>query len=249
MEWLSDPQIWISLMTLIALEVVLGIDNLVFLSILANRLPAHQQDRARKIGLSLALIMRLALLATISWIVGLTGKVFGLFGHDFSWRDMILIAGGLFLVYKATREIHERIEGHEEMPGAVAMVSATFGGVIFQIILMDIIFSLDSVITAVGMVDELWIMVTAVIIAVIVMVIASRPLADFINRHPTVKMLALSFLMLVGMVLIADGFGFHVPKGYIYGAMGFSIAVEALNLMEAKRRARQRERMKKIEPG
>lgn len=249
MDWITNPDIWVALLTLTTLEVVLGIDNLVFLSILANRLPAHQQDRARKIGLSLALIMRLALLATISWIVGLTGKVFGLFGHDFSWRDMILIAGGLFLVYKATREIHERIEGHEEMPGAVAMVSATFGGVIFQIILMDIIFSLDSVITAVGMVDELWIMVTAVIIAVIVMVIASRPLADFINRHPTVKMLALSFLMLVGMVLIADGFGFHVPKGYIYGAMGFSIAVEALNLMEAKRRARQRERMKKIEPG
>ncbi|HEX6980280.1 MAG TPA: TerC family protein [Alphaproteobacteria bacterium] len=249
MEWLSDPQIWISLMTLIALEVVLGIDNLVFLSILANRLPAHQQDRARKIGLSLALIMRLALLATISWIVGLTGKVFGLFGHDFSWRDMILIAGGLFLVYKATREIHERIEGHAEIPGAAAVASVTLGGVIFQIILMDIIFSLDSVITAVGMVDELWIMVTAVIVAVIVMVIASRPLAEFINRHPTVKMLALSFLMLVGMVLIADGFGFHVPKGYIYGAMGFSIAVEALNLMEAKRRARQRDRVKGVEPG
>ncbi|MGE0716872.1 MAG: TerC family protein [Alphaproteobacteria bacterium] len=235
MEWLSDPNIWASLLTLTALEIVLGIDNLVFIAILANKLPEEQRDRARKLGLALALISRLALLASISWIVGLTAPVFAIAGQAFSWRDLILIGGGLFLVFKGTREIHERVEGHDEAVGAT-LARVTFNGVILQIIILDIVFSLDSVITAVGMVDELWVMVTAVIVAVAMMLLASAPLSDFVQRHPTVKMLALSFLLLIGMVLIADGFGVHIPKGYVYAAMGFSVAVEALNLLAARRR-------------
>jgi predicted tellurium resistance membrane protein TerC len=235
MEWLSDPQIWASLATLTALEIVLGIDNLVFIAILANKLPEEQRDRARKLGLALALLMRLALLASISWIAGLTAPVFAIADHAFSWRDIILIAGGLFLVYKGTREIHERVEGQDQPVGAT-IARITFHGVIMQIILLDIVFSLDSVITAVGMAEQLWVMVTAVVVAVAIMVAASRPLGDFVSRHPTVKMLALSFLLLIGMVLVADGFGFHIPKGYIYAAMGFSVMVEALNLLAAGRR-------------
>jgi predicted tellurium resistance membrane protein TerC len=238
MEWLSDPQVWASLLTLTALEIVLGIDNLVFLSILAGRLPPERQNRARQIGLALALITRLALLGSIAWIVGLTQPVFELFGRGFSWRDGILIGGGLFLLYKGTREIHIRLEGDAPHEARSRVAAASFGGVLIQIAVLDIVFSLDSVITAVGMANEFWVMATAVVIAVLIMLAASGPVSAFVNRHPTVKMLALSFLLLIGMTLVADGVGFHVPKGYIYAAIGFSVAVEALNQLAARRRAR-----------
>jgi predicted tellurium resistance membrane protein TerC len=235
MAWLGDPQIWASLLTLTALEIVLGIDNLVFIAILAGRLPADRQDRARKVGLALALITRLALLASITWIIGLTRPLFEVMGHAVSWRDVILIAGGIFLLYKGTNEIHERLEGDEghAAPGAAAV---SFTGVVLQIMVLDIVFSLDSVVTAVGMANELWVMAAAIVAAVAIMLAASGPLAAFVDRHPTVKMLALSFLLLIGMTLIADGFGFHVPKGYIYAAIGFSIAIEALNQFAGRRR-------------
>jgi predicted tellurium resistance membrane protein TerC len=238
MEWLADPQIWASLVTLTALEIVLGIDNLVFIAILVGRLPADRRDSARRLGLALAVLTRLALLASIAWIIGLTRPVFELFEHGFSWRDIILIGGGLFLLYKGTREIHERLEGEKEGEHAGAQVAASFGGVIAQIMVLDIVFSLDSVITAVGMANELWVMAAAVIIAVLIMLAASGPLARFVDRHPTIKMLALSFLLLIGTTLIADGIGFHVPKGYIYAAIGFSVMVEALNQVAARRRRR-----------
>jgi predicted tellurium resistance membrane protein TerC len=234
-DWLSDPQIWASLLTLTALEIVLGIDNLVFIAILAGRLPAERQDRARQVGLALALITRLALLASIAWIIGLTQPLFRVLGHPFSWRDLMLIAGGFFLLYKGTREIHERLEG-DAPPEAARRARASFGGVVVQIMLLDIVFSLDSVITAVGMANELWVMATAIIIAVVIMLGASGPLANFVDRHPTVKMLALSFLLLIGMTLVADGAGFHVPKGYIYAAISFSVGVELLNQLAARRR-------------
>lgn len=237
MEWLADPQIWASLVTLTALEIVLGIDNLVFIAILVGRLPENQRDSARRLGLALAVLTRLVLLASIAWIIGLTTPLFELFDHGFSWRDIILIAGGLFLLYKGTREIHERLEGEAEHAGATR-AAASFAGVIAQIMVLDIVFSLDSVITAVGMANELWVMATAVIIAVLIMIAASGPLAAFVDRHPTIKMLALSFLLLIGTTLIADGIGFHVPKGYIYAAIGFSVMVEALNQVAARRRRR-----------
>jgi predicted tellurium resistance membrane protein TerC len=237
MDWLSDPQIWASLLTLTALEIVLGIDNLVFIAILAGRLPVAQQARARLVGLALALITRLALLASIAWIIGLTRPLFEVFGHAVSWRDIILVAGGFFLLYKGTSEIHRRFE--DDAPQAEAISARTgFAGIVTQIILLDIVFSLDSVITAVGMANELWVMATAIMLAVAIMLAASGPLAAFVERHPTVKMLALSFLLLIGTTLIADGAGFHVPKGYIYAAIGFSIAVEALNQLAARRRRR-----------
>ena len=239
MDWLSDPQIWASLLTLTALEIVLGIDNLVFITILAGRLPAERQDHARRIGLALALITRLALLGSIAWIVGLTQPLFEIFGHAISWRDLILIGGGLFLLYKGTREIHHRLEDnvHDNEAGPVR---TSFGNVIVQIVLLDIVFSLDSVITAVGMANDFSVMAAAVVIAVIIMLVASGPVSDFVNRHPTVKMLALSFLLLIGMTLVADGVGFHVPKGYIYAAIAFSAAVEALNQLAARRRRGRR---------
>ena len=231
-----EPHVWISLVTLTALEIVLGIDNLIFVAIVANRAPEGQRVRARRLGLGLALGMRLALLASLSWLVGLTEPVAAVWGHAFSWRDLILIAGGLFLLYKGTSEIHHRVEGEEEAEGGGAPMS--FGSVIAQIILLDIVFSLDSVITAVGMVDELWIMSTAVIVAAVMMLVASGPLSGFVNRHPTVKMLALAFLLMIALVLLADGFGLHIPKGYVYVAMGFSVAVESLNLLAGRRRRR-----------
>jgi predicted tellurium resistance membrane protein TerC len=234
MEWLSDPQIWASLLTLTALEIVLGVDNLVFIAILAGRLPPEQRNRARKVGLALALITRLALLASIAWIIGLSQPLFEIFGHPISWRDIILITGGFFLLYKGTHEIHERLEG-EASHEAAGSTGSSFAGIVMQIMLLDIVFSLDSVITAVGMANEIWVMMAAVIIAVVIMLAASGPLSSFIERHPTVKMLALSFLLLIGMTLVADGFGFHVPKGYIYAAIGFSIGVEALNQFAARR--------------
>ena len=235
MDWLTDPELWASLVTLTALEIVLGIDNLIFIAILAGRLPAEQQNRARRIGLALALVSRLALLASIAWLIGLTRPLFQLFGHPVSWRDIVLLGGGLFLLYKGTREIHHVLEG-DDPEDKEAGARSSFAGVVAQIMLLDVVFSLDSVITAVGMANKLWVMATAIIIAVAIMLVASKPLADFVERHPTVKMLALSFLLLIGMTLIADGAGFHVPKGYIYAAIGFSVAVEALNQFAARRR-------------
>jgi predicted tellurium resistance membrane protein TerC len=237
--WVSDPAIWASLITLIALEIVLGIDNLVFISILAGRLPPEQQSRARKVGLALALISRLVLLATLAWIIGLTQPFITIAGFGLSWRDVILLGGGLFLLYKATHEIHNEVEGAEEDKGP-GKTAATFAAVVTQIAIIDIIFSLDSVITAVGMADDLWVMVVAVIAAVIVMLIAADPLSHFIAAHPTVKMLALSFLLLIGVMLIADGLHFHIPKGYVYFALGFSVGVEALNHWVRRRRKRAR---------
>jgi predicted tellurium resistance membrane protein TerC len=233
MEWLADPQIWLSLLTLTTLEIVLGIDNLVFIAVLVEKLPTAQQASARRVGIALALITRLMLLAALAWIIGLTAPVIELFGQEFSWRDIILIGGGLFLLYKGTVEIHEKLEGQEGESSA--KVKASYIAVVTQIAILDIVFSLDSVITAVGMADHLWIMVTAVIIAVIIMLIASGPVSGFVARHPTVKMLALSFLLLIGMTLVADGFGVHVPKGYIYAAMGFSVFVELLNLFARRK--------------
>ena len=237
-EFLLDPQIWASLLTLTILEIVLGIDNLIFISIVAGRLPAHLQARARTAGLSLALLMRLALLASISWLVGLTATVFSVGGHGFSWRDLILAGGGLFLLYKGTKEIHELVEGGEEGEATdqASPRKVSFASVIGQILVLDIVFSLDSVITAVGMADNLWVMSTAVLVAVVIMLFASGTVANFVNRHPSVKMLALAFLLLIGMVLVADGMGFHVPKGFVYAAMGFSVAVESLNLLARKKR-------------
>lgn len=235
MNWVTDPQTWASLVTLTVLEVVLGIDNLVFIAITAGRLPPERQKPARQAGLALALLTRLALLASIFWIIGLTSPVFKVSGHAVSWRDIILIAGGLFLLYKGTREIHHGLEGdtpHEPRRAA----AESFAGVVIQIMVLDIVFSLDSVITAVGMANELWIMAAAIIIAVAIMLAASGPLAAFVDRHPTVKMLALSFLLLIGMSLLADGAGFYVPKGYIYAAIGFSVLVEILNQLAARRR-------------
>ena len=236
MEWLTSPQVWASLLTLTLLEIVLGIDNLIFLSILAARLPAAQQARARQIGLALALVMRLVLLSAITWIMGLTAPLFDVAGHGFSWRDLILIGGGLFLVYKGTQEIHVRIEGEAAHDSGGALRHASFGGTILQIALLDIVFSLDSVITAVGMASQLSIMVAAVVISIVVMMAAAAPVSAFVNRSPTVKMLALSFLLMIGMVLIADGFGAHVPKGYIYAAIGFSALVELLNQLAGRRK-------------
>jgi predicted tellurium resistance membrane protein TerC len=235
MDWVINPEIWASLLTLTALEIVLGIDNLVFIAILAGRLPAGQQNRAGQVGLALALISRLALLASIAWIIGLTQPLFELFGQPVSWRDIVLVAGGLFLLYKSTREIHHAVEGAEP-EGEHRNGRTSFVGVATQIMILDIVFSLDSVITAVGMANELWVMATAIVIAVVIMLVASKPLAEFVARHPTVKMLALSFLMLIGLALIADGAGLHVPKGYIYAAIGFSVGVEALNQLAARRR-------------
>jgi predicted tellurium resistance membrane protein TerC len=230
-DFLANPETWaIALLTLTVLEIVLGIDNIVFISILVGKLPREQQDRARIIGLGLAMFMRIALLFTISWIIGLTQPWFNILGMDISGRDLILIGGGLFLLGKATFEIHERLEGDDHPPGTVASGTASFASVIAQILALDLVFSLDSVITAVGMAEDLWVMVTAVVIAVGVMLVSSGYIADFVNRHPTVKMLALSFLLLIGMSLVAEGLEFHIPKGYIYFAMGFSVFVELLNL-------------------
>lgn len=235
--WLNDPTAWVALLTLVILEVVLGIDNLIFISILTNKLPPEHQARARRLGIGAALIMRLVLLATISFIVQLTTPVFTVFDHPFSWRDIILIAGGLFLVWKATKEIHhsvDPIDKKEDMVGGA--VTMTVGAAIFQILLLDLVFSVDSIITAVGMTDHIAIMYIAVIVAVTVMLLAAEPLSRFIASNPTVVMLALGFLLMIGTTLIADGFGFHVPKGYIYAAMGFSALVEGLNMLARRKR-------------
>jgi len=236
-EWLNDPTAWVALITLIALEVVLGIDNLIFISILTNKLPEQYRVNARRIGIGAALIMRLMLLATVAWIVQLTNPLFEAFGHAFSWRDIILIVGGLFLVWKATKEIHHTVDpqdSKDNMMGEVVQIS--FAGAIFQILLLDLVFSIDSIITAVGMTNEIAIMYIAVIFAVAVMLLAVNPLSRFIEHNPTIVMLALAFLLMIGMTLIADGMGFHVPKGYIYAAMGFSALVEGLNMLARRKR-------------
>ena len=234
---LADPQVWISLLTLTVMEIVLGIDNLVFLAILTERLPRERQAIARRIGLILAMGSRLALLTVLTWIMHLSEPLFAVAGQAFSWRDLILIGGGLFLVYKGTTEIHERIEGDSQLAHAPAR-SAGLPGTLVQIVVLDIVFSLDSVITAVGMASHVEIMMAAVVLAVAAMLFAAAPLSRFIGRHPTVKMLAFSFLLLIGMTLIADGFGAHVPKAYVYAAMAFSGAVESLNLLAARRNRR-----------
>ena len=235
---LSDPAAWAALVTLIVMEVVLGIDNLIFISILSNKLPPEHRQRVRRIGISLALIMRLGLLSMIAWIVSLTAPVFTVMDNAFSWKDMILIAGGLFLLWKATKEIHHSVDPSksEDMleKDKTDVVVSNVGSAIFQIILLDLVFSIDSILTAVGMTDHLPIMVVAVLVAVTVMLLAADPLANFINDNPTVVMLALGFLLMIGMVLIAEGFGAHVPKGYIYTAMAFSAAVEGLNMFSRK---------------
>ena len=234
MEWLSDPQAWIALITLTSLEIVLGIDNIIFISILAGKLPEEQRQKGRMIGLALAMIMRILLLLSLAWIVRLTSPMFTVFGHGVSGRDLILIVGGLFLLAKSTHEIHDKLEGEEDIK--VSAGTARFGSVLVQIMLLDLVFSLDSVITAVGMVQQIPVMVTAVVVAVLFMMAFAKPIGDFVEDHPTVKMLALSFLLLVGMALVADGLGFHIPKGYIYFAMGFSVFVEVLNLRLRKTR-------------
>lgn len=233
MELITDPAAWMAFLTLTALELVLGIDNIVFISILADKLPARRREWARRIGLFLAMFMRIGLLVTLSWIIGLTRPFFSVLGQEISGRDLILIAGGLFLLWKSTKEVHQLLEG--EKGTASSKAPETFAGVIVQIVLIDAVFSLDSIITAVGMVDELAIMVAAVVAAVGLMMLFATPVGRFVSAHPTVKMLALSFLFVIGVLLIADGFDQHIPKGYIYFALAFSVSVETLNLRVRKR--------------
>jgi predicted tellurium resistance membrane protein TerC len=235
MDALLNPEIWMALATLTALELVLGIDNIIFISIIASKVRAEQRDKARRVGITLAAVTRLGLLLVIAWIIGLTAPLFSLFGQAFSWRDLILIGGGLFLIAKATHEIHQKLEGATQQVTVGGAAAVSFGSAIAQIMVLDIVFSLDSIITAVGMVDQIWVMVTAILISIVFMLVFAKPLGDFVERHPTVKVLALSFLIMIGLVLIADGFGQHIPKGYIYGAMAFSVFVEMINLWIRKR--------------
>jgi predicted tellurium resistance membrane protein TerC len=228
MTWIASPEAWIALVTLTALEIVLGIDNIIFISILASKLPASQRERARRLGLLLAMGMRIALLISIAWIARLTTPLFTLLGHGFSGRDLILLGGGLFLIAKATHEIHDKLEG--DQGDAAGAVVPSFVGVLVQIMLLDIVFSLDSVITAVGMARDLPVMILAVVLSVAVMMFAAKPISEYVERHPTLKILALSFLLLIGTTLVGEGTGFHVPKGYVYFAMAFSVFVEILNL-------------------
>ena len=242
MDLLADPQAWIALGTLTALEIVLGVDNIIFISVLVGRLPPRQRNLARRLGLGLAMGTRLLLLISMAWIMTLTAPLFTVVGKGFSGRDLILVGGGLFLLWKSVHEIHNSLEGAADSHGAA--ISAGFAGVLVQIAILDIVFSLDSVITAVGMVDDVEIMIAAIVIAVLVMMFAAKSIGDFVDRHPTIKMLALSFLIMVGMALVAEGFEFHVPKGYIYFAMAFSVAVEILNLRMRARMARRTEPVK-----
>jgi predicted tellurium resistance membrane protein TerC len=245
----ADPAAWAALLTLIAMEVVLGIDNLIFISILSNKLPAEYRSKARRIGISVALVLRLALLGVISFIVGLTTPVFTLLGHGFSWRDLILLAGGLFLIWKATKEIHHSVDPDPtpDMFDSQA-VNRGFAAVIAQIVMLDIVFSVDSIITAVGMTDHVAIMVVAVIVTVGVMMLAADPLANFIRNNPTIVMLALGFLLMIGMALVAEGFGAHVPKGYLYAAMAFSALVEGLNMLSRRASRKKREAAGQVTP-
>ncbi len=233
-EWLASPEAWVALATLTALEIVLGIDNIIFISILIGRLPAHQRDFGRRVGLGLAMVMRLALLFSIAWVMGLKETWFSLFGNEISGRDIILICGGLFLLFKSTHEIHSSLEGPKESPDGVPVVSGLLG-ILVQIAVLDLVFSLDSVITAVGLVDHVSIMAIAIILAVVVMLLAAKPIGDFVDENPTIKILALSFLILIGVTLLVEGFDVHVPKGYIYFAMAFSISVEMINIRMRKK--------------
>jgi predicted tellurium resistance membrane protein TerC len=233
MEWLADPQVWIAFLTLVALEIVLGIDNIIFISILSGKLPAEQQPRARFIGLGLALLIRVILLFSLSWVIGLTAPLFTVLQQEISGRDLILLAGGLFLLGKSTFEIHDSLEG--EHGHASRAVKASFVSVIIQIIILDAVFSLDSVITAIGMVEDVRIMIAAVVVAIAFMMFFAAPVGNFVSKHPTIKMLALSFLLLIGLTLIVEAFDVHVPKGYIYFAMGFSVFVEFLNMRLRKK--------------
>jgi predicted tellurium resistance membrane protein TerC len=237
LELLADPNVWIAFATLTVMEIVLGIDNIVFISVLVSRLPKEQADTARKLGLALALIFRILLLLVISWIISLTQPAISAFGFDLSWKDLILIAGGVFLIYKATHEMHAAIEEPHEADMA-QKASAAFAAIIGQIIIIDMVFSIDSIVTAVGMADHVEVMIAAVIVAVGVMFVASGPVARFVAEHPTTKMLALAFLLLIGVSLVADGLGFHIPKGYIYSAMAFSVLVEAINIIAKQRKNR-----------
>lgn len=236
LEVFSTPEAWAALLTLTAMEIVLGIDNVVFISVLVSKLPQEQADRARKLGLLLALVFRIALLFMLTWLIALKDPVFTIFGKGLSWRDIILIAGGGFLIVKATLELHNSIEGEEH--GAKSGVQTAFAVIIAQIIVIDLVFSIDSIITAIGMAEDIEVMIAAVIIAVAVMFVSSGPISAFVAKHPTTKVLALAFLLLIGMVLVADGFGFHVPKGYIYAAMAFSLVVEMLNVLAKTKRAK-----------
>lgn len=235
LELLVDPNAWLAFATLAALEIVLGIDNLIFISILAAKLPHHQQERARKAGIAAALVSRLALLFAISWIMKLTTPLFTVADNEFSGKDLVLVFGGLFLIYKATREIHDKLEGSEEPSSGIAAAGTGFTAVLLQIMVIDFVFSLDSIITAVGMVDEIAIMVAAIITAVAFMFVFSDSVHGFVSRHPTIKMLALAFLLVIGVALIADGLDFHIPKGYIYSSMAFAIMVEMLNIRLSRR--------------
>jgi predicted tellurium resistance membrane protein TerC len=236
LEMLSSPEVWLSLATLAALEVVLGVDNIIFIAILSGRLPADQRERARKLGLAGAFVSRLGLLGALSWIVRLDKPLFHVGGEGFSGKELILLVGGLFLIYKATKEIHHKLEvADEPQPGVGGHAAVTFGSVILQIVLLDMVFSIDSVITAVGMTPYIWIMVAANVIALIVMLLVGRHVSEFVERHPSVKVLALSFLLMIGLVLVSEGFGVHVPKGYIYGAMGFSVFVEMINIRTTRK--------------
>ena len=246
MEFLTDPQLLIAFLTLTALELVLGIDNVIFISILVDKLPKEKRALARRIGLFLAMFMRIGLLMVLSWMAGLTEPLVTVLEHGFSGRDLILLGGGLFLVWKSTQEVHQLMEGEEGE--ASSAVQATFGAVIAQIIVIDIVFSLDSIITAIGMVNNLQVMIAAVVASVGLMMLASAPIGEFVSRHPTVKMLALSFLLVIGVVLIADAFGNHVPKGYIYSAMAFSVLVEMLNLRMRTKHAKKAAPVKLHEP-
>jgi predicted tellurium resistance membrane protein TerC len=236
MQWIFSGEVWVALVTLTALEIVLGIDNIIFISILAGKLPRGRQGAARRVGLLLAMVMRVGLLFSLAWIIRLTAPLFSVIGHEISGRDLILILGGLFLLAKSTHEIHDKLEGEETEGGARA--AASFGGVIVQIMLLDIVFSLDSVITAVGMANSLGVMIAAVVIAVAIMMVAATPISEFVERHPTIKVLALSFLLLIGVSLLLEGFDQHIPKGYIYFAMGFSVFVEMINLRIRQGRGR-----------
>jgi predicted tellurium resistance membrane protein TerC len=248
MDFLSSPEAWIALVTLTVLEIVLGVDNIVFISILAGKLPRRQQARARVLGLGIAMATRILLLLSLTWVMGLTRPLFAVFAHDISGRDLILLAGGLFLLWKSTTEIHERLEGAKE-GHAGGKAAHSFGGVLIQIGLLDIVFSLDSVITAVGMANSVAVMIAAIMIAVVFMMFTSGAVSDFVDRHPTIKMLALSFLLLIGMALVAEGFHQEIPKGYIYFAMGFSVFVEMLNLRARRKGAPVELRRTGLEPG
>ena len=246
MEWLTNPQAWIALVTLTALEIVLGIDNIIFISVLVSRLPHKKRNKARVLGLGLAMFTRIALLLSITWVMKLTAPLFTVFAEEISGRDMILIVGGLFLLWKSTMEIHKSLEGEGEARGAKAV--ASFAAILAQIAVLDIIFSLDSVITAVGLANDVEVMVVAIVLAVIVMMLSSRGIGEFVDKHPTIKILALSFLVVIGVTLFAEGFDFHVPKGYIYFAMAFSVTVEMLNLKMRKKAVKPVTLRKSIKP-